>query len=389
VEQVESGLQSLLLCADDKVVRVLRRVLSEMEIAVEHCSDPDSATRLLTRQRFEAVIVDCTAPEIASKVLSGTRSAPVNRRAITVAILEAATAADSQAALKRAFAMGSHFVLFKPISIERTRASFRAVRALMKRERRRHARIPIEIPVEFFTEHESASIRANTLDLGENGVAVNTRGRRLPPSFQLKLSLPGAGVHIECGGEVAWEGGQSLGIRFCNVAMETKDQLKQWVEHQLRGADAEELPVNCKLTDLSPSACYLQTESPFPVRTRLQMAMKVGDLVVETEGIVRLMHPAIGMGVEFTKNTSLQKARVEDFIRTLVSTTGAVPDIDVKPDTIDNSSDAYSFWQMPDERIDPLLSLFRTKTDLPPDVFQTELRKQRGVPAETAAAAAV
>jgi len=382
---VEAGLQSLLLCGDDKVVRVLRRVLSEMEIAVEHCSDPDSATRLLTRQRFEAVIVDCTVPEIAGKVLSGTRNAPANRRAITVAILENATAGDSQAALKQAFAMGSHFVLFKPISIERTRASFRAVRALMKRERRRHARIPIEIPVEIFIE--SSSVRANTLDLGENGMAVNMRGRRLPPSFEVKFSLPGSGIHVECRGEVAWEGGQVLGIRFCDVTVETKDQLKQWVARQLLGADAEELPVSCRLTDLSPSACYLQTESPFPVRTRLQMSMKVGELVVETEGIVRLMHPGIGMGVEFTKNTSVQKARVEDFIRTLVSTDGAVPDIEVKPDTIDNSSDAYSFWQLPDERIDPLLSLFRTKTELPPDLFQMELRKQRGVPAEAAVAA--
>lgn len=382
---MEAGLQSLLLCGDDKVVRVLRRVLSEMEIAVEHCSDPDSATRLLTRQRFEAVIVDCSVPEIAGKVLSGTRNAPANRRAITVAILESATASDSQSALKRAFAMGSHFVLFKPISIERTRASFRAVRALMKRERRRHARIPIEIPVEI--QGDSSPLHANTLDLGENGMAVNTRGRRLPPSFQVKFSLPGTGVHVECRGEVAWEGGQVLGIRFCDVTAETKDQLKQWVARQLLGADAEELPVSCRLTDLSPSACYLQTESPFPVRTRLQMAMKVGDLVVETEGIVRLMHPATGMGVEFTKNTSVQKARVEDFIRTLVSTAGAVPDIEVKPDTIDNSSDAYSFWQLPDERIDPLLSLFRTKTDLPPDIFQMELQKQRGAPAEAAVAA--
>lgn len=382
---MEAGLQSLLLCGDDKVVRVLRRVLSEMEIAVEHCSDPDSATRLLTRQRFEAVIVDCSVPEIAGKVLSGTRNAPANRRAITVAILESATASDSQAALKRAFAMGSHFVLFKPISIERTRASFRAVRALMKRERRRHARIPIEIPVEI--QSESSPLHANTLDLGENGMAVNTRGRRLPPSFQVMFTLPGTGVRVECRGEVAWEGGQVLGIRFCDVTVETKDQLKQWVARQLLGADAEELPVSCRLTDLSPSACYLQTESPFPVRTRLQMSMKVGDLVVETEGIVRLMHPATGMGVEFTKNTSVQKARVEDFIRTLVSTAGAVPDIEVKPDTIDNSSDAYSFWQLPDERIDPLLSLFRTKTDLPPDIFQLELQKQRGTPAEAAVAA--
>lgn len=383
---MEAGLQALLLCGDDRVVRVLRRVLSEMEIAIEHCSDPDSATQKLTRQRFEAVIVDCAVPEIAGKVLRGTRSAPANRRAITVAILDGTTTGDDQAALKGAFGLGAHFVLFKPISIERTRSSFRAVRALMKRERRRHARIPIDLPVEFYIEHQSSSVRANTLDLGENGMAVNTSGRRLPSSFLVRFALPGGGIRVECKGEVAWEGGQVLGIRFCDVTMETKGQLKQWVARQLLGGDGDEIPVSCKLTDLSPSACYLQTESPFPVRTRLQLAMKVGELVVETEGIVRLMHPTTGMGVEFTKNTSVQKARVEDFIRTLVSTTNAVPDIDVKPDTIDNSSDAYSFWQLPDERIDPLLSLFRTKTDLPPEVFQMELRKQRGVPAETVAA---
>jgi len=317
-------------------------------------------------------------------VLNGTRSAPANRRAITVAILDGQTAGDSQTALKRAFAMGSHFVLFKPISLERTRASFRAVRALMKRERRRHARIPIQLAVEFHGE-QSTFMRANTIDLGENGMAVNAKARSLPTNFQVRFTLPGVGVNVDCRGEVAWEGGQLLGIRFCDLAVETRDQLKQWVGRQLLGNDAEEMPVRCKLTDLSLSACYLQTESPFPVRTRLQLMMKVGELAVETEGIVRLMHPGTGMGVEFTKNTSLQKAHVEDFIRTLVSTTGAVPDIEVKPDAIDNSSDAYSFWQLPDERMDPLLSLFRT--DLPPDLFHMELRKQRGVPAETAAAA--
>jgi CheY-like chemotaxis protein len=384
---VDAGLQSLLLCADDKVVRVLRRVLSEMEIEVEHCSGADGAIQRLTRQRFEAVIVDCTIPEVAAKVLKGTRSAPANRRAITVAVLEANNAADSQDALKRAFAMGAHFVLFKPISLERTRASFRAVRALMKRERRRHVRIPIDLPVELKWENVTP-VRANTLDLGENGLALKSKERRLPPSFQLRFSLPGNSFTIECRGEVAWEGGQLLGIRFCDVVPETRDQLKQWVSRQLRGNDGDDLPLSCKLTDLSPSACYLQTESPFPVRTRLQLMMKVGELSVQTEGIVRLMHPGMGMGVEFTKHTTAQKAKVEDFIQTLVNNAGAVPDLEVKPDTIDNSTDAYSFWQLPDERIDPLLSLFRSKTDLPPEMFQIELQKQRGIDAEAAAAMA-
>ena len=382
---MEAGLHSLLLCADDKVVRVLRRVLSEMEIALEHCSEADSAVQRLTRQRFEAVIVDCTEPEIASKVLKGTRSAPANRRAITVAILDGQTAGDTQTALKRAFSMGSHFVLFKPISLERTRASFRAVRALMKRERRRHVRIPIELPVEI--QGDGTPLTVTTADVGENGMAVKSKNRKLPTSFQVRFTLPGSGITVETRSEVAWEGGQLLGLRFCDISPEAHEQLTQWISRQLLGTDTDDAPVNCKLTDLSLSACYLQTESPFPVRTRLQLTMKVGELAVHTDGIVRIMHPGSGMGVEFTKNTSVQRARVEDFIRTLVNTSGAVPDIEVKPDAIDNSTEAYSFWQLPDDRIDPLITLFRSKTDLPPESFQMELRKQRGAPAESAMAA--
>src|SRR5882757_6596638 len=135
------SLQSLVFCPDEKIVRVLRRVLSDLEIAVERCSDADSAIRKLTRQRFEAVIVDCTDEAVASQVLKSARSAPCNKRAVAVSII------DGQKALRSAFDLGAHFVLYKPISSERAKSSFRAARALMKRERRRNTRFPVEIPV--------------------------------------------------------------------------------------------------------------------------------------------------------------------------------------------------------------------------------------------------
>src|ERR1019366_6501492 len=49
------GLKSLLLSSDEKTVRVLRRVLSDLEIGVEHCTAVDEAIRRITRQRFEAI----------------------------------------------------------------------------------------------------------------------------------------------------------------------------------------------------------------------------------------------------------------------------------------------------------------------------------------------
>jgi DNA-binding response OmpR family regulator len=377
---MEPGLQSLLICNDDTVVRVLRRVLSELEIAIEQCPDVDTTVQKITRQRFEAVIVDCTSQEVAAKVLKGIRSAPANKRAIAVAII------DSQNALKGAFELGAHFVLFKPLSIERTRSSFRAVRALMKRERRRHARVPIEIPVELQFDGTQGSMRTVTSDLGENGIAIKTRNLKLPSSFRVRFTLPGSiATEIESRGEVAWEGAQVLGIRFRDLATEMSEQLKLWIGRQLMGTEPDELSVSCKLTDLSLGACYLQTESPFPVRTRLQLMMKVREMELQIEGIVRVMHPGSGMGVELTQHTSAQRGRVEEFIQTLVNTAGAVPDLQVRPDAIDNSPGAFSSPETEAGPGDPLLSLFRTKSELPAELFQSELRKQRGMPAEETA----
>ena len=39
------NLQSLVLCSDEKIVRVLRRVLNDLEIAVDQSAYPDSASR--------------------------------------------------------------------------------------------------------------------------------------------------------------------------------------------------------------------------------------------------------------------------------------------------------------------------------------------------------
>jgi len=366
----QAALQSLLLCSDDKIVRVLRRVLTELEIGVEHCTNLDSAIQKLTRQRFEAVIVDCTTEAIASKMLGGIRSSPANKRAIAVAII------NGQKDLKRAFELGAHFVLLKPIALDRTKASFRSVRALMKRERRRHARIGVELPVKIYVDTGMRTLQAYTADLSENGMAVRSKFK-LPTTFVVRFDLPGSSPEIQCRGELAWEGKPLQGIRFRDLPADAATRLKAWIARQLLGAEADDPPVNCRLTDLSLSACYLETESPFPVRTRVQVTMRLRDLGLPIEGIVRVMHPGAGMGVQFD-HASDESKRVENFIQTLVSTEGAVPEVEVKPDIIDNTPGAFSEYQTGSDRGDPLLALFRMGVELSPEEFHAELRKQRG-----------
>src|ERR1700685_2457091 len=167
------SLKSLVLCADEKIVRVLRRVLGDLDIAVELCGDSDSALRKLTRQRFEAIIVDIT-DDGATEVLRSARNAACNKRAVAVAIV------DPMIGLKAVFQIGAHFVLYKPVSSERAKSSFRAARALMKSERRRNARVAVQIPVVLRSPEVGGNMKVITIDLSEGGMAVKLKGGRRP-----------------------------------------------------------------------------------------------------------------------------------------------------------------------------------------------------------------
>jgi len=367
------NLQALVFGADEKVVRVLRRVLSELEIGMELCADAESASHKLTRRRFEAVIVDCTDAGTASRVLRSARSAPCNKRAVAVAIVGAQTGLGGSRDL------GAHFVLHQPLSPERAKNSFRAVRALMKRERRRNARIAVETPVTIQVNDGAGQMRAVSSDIGEGGIAIQLAHR--PKNFgavTLQFSLPETQDHIECAGEVAWENpGRQIGLRFLNLAPAMLDRLNAWLESRAPEFEQDDPPAPCKLTDLSLGGCYLATASPFPVRTRIILSMKVVGVGFRAEGVVLVMHPDLGMGIEFAQTTDLQRNDLEKFIQALTNSNGVLPELLVEPEGL-GIGDPVGVPKSGTGIEDPLLELFRKKSDLASEAFQTELRKHRG-----------
>jgi CheY-like chemotaxis protein len=377
------SLQALVLCSDETIMRVLRRVLSDLEISVEQCTTADSAVRQLTRQRFEAVVVDCSDEDAAASVLRSVRSAPCNKHAVAVAII------DGQKAVRSAFALGAHFVLYKPVSAERARTSFRAARAMMKVERRRNTRVAIEIPVVLNLGNGAGQQKATTADLSEGGMAVYmARRAQQSGAFGIKFTLPGTECVIECSGEVAWEnGGSQAGIRFVSLAPELRTQLKSWLARHSPEIEKEDPPVPCKLTDLSLGGCYLEAATPFPAGTRVALSMRIAEIQVRAEGVVRVMHPETGMGVEFTRATGQQREQVEKLIQALMNSQGGLPELVVEPEGMSDPEPAAPVQPVADETEDPLLDLFRRKTEFTTESFLSELRRQRGSHPEPAQAA--
>lgn len=364
------SLKSLLLSSDDKTVRVLRRVLSDLEIGVELCSEAEAAIRKITRQRFEAIIVDCSNPDEAGSVLRSAKASPVNKRALSIALVE------SPVGLRGGFAMGAHFVLHKPLSGERTKTSFRAVRALMKRERRLQLRVAVQVPVEC---NGSDQYKAKTLDLCEGGMAIQFSGRIAKEStLRFTLELPGLDQRLEIYGEMAWEGhGDQAGVRFKDVTEGQRNSLRHWLRSQLPEPEQDDPPVSCNLTDLSPGGCYLKTNSPFPMRTRVVLSMKTADLEIRAEGIVRVAHPEFGMGVEFIQATSEQREQVHQMVDGLSSNHDRAPELQVAPDGLDTSPADTEAADQPSATDDALVGLFRHQSQVPVEVFLQHMEQQR------------
>jgi DNA-binding response OmpR family regulator len=364
-------LQSLVFCADEKILRVLRRVLSDLEIAIDPCGESDTAIHKLTRQRYEAVIVDCADERAASQVLRSARTAPCNKRAVAVAIL------DANRATRSAFDLGAHFVLYKPISGERAKTSFRAARALMKRERRRNTRIPVEIPVNISGKNGAGSQRTVTSDLSEGGIAVQPAPSTNDAGpMNVVFTLPGTEFKVQCQGEVAWANStRQAGIRFLDLSEEARNQLKDWLQSHAPELDKDDPPVPCKLTDLSPGGGYLETAAPFPARTRVILSVQVGEAKARVEGLVCVTHPEVGMGVEFVHTTPEHKRNLDQFIQILISGDGALPEILVQPEGLEAGEAGKPLAAAPSD--DPLVGLFHSAAMLSAEAFMAELQKHR------------
>src|SRR5713101_7595387 len=232
------NLTSLLVCPDDRAVRILRNVLGELEIHVEHCADTVTAANKLAQHSFEAVIIDCN-DESSFGLLKSVRSGQQNRKSVAIAIIDARTN------LQTAFKLGANFVVYKPISTEKAKSSFRAARALLKRERRRSVRLDVNIPA-YFRFQDGEGEQASISGLSEGGLSVrlaNSPGKK-SGLIAFSFALPDTTTVIEATGTIAWQDSRRhAGIQFATLEDAAHRSLKEWLRSQCE--DKHDPPIRC------------------------------------------------------------------------------------------------------------------------------------------------
>jgi len=380
---VTMDLRALVVCSDQDSASLLTLVLSELGMAAEHTPSISRGLELLEGQHFDVIVLDYRADQSSEEFLARLRQSSKNRASMLIVIV------DSEFNARPVFGLGANFVLYRPLSSERTRISLRAARGLMRRERRRAPRLPVSSTANVACPG-SPELNAIMTDLSDGGTLLQT-ANRIPPACKVyfEFALPGQQQLVRLSGEVAWQDASGrTGIRFLDVPQSSRRLIQTWLqqnnvyattglaaqssaskssaaqssavpshpksdpspeprdatlvsnagnrrgEYRLAckiGAEVYRLgtsvPNHCTLSDISEGGCYVEMPSPFPGESGVEILVRTADTKVRIRGQVLTAHPGFGMGVRFTFRDSVER---EEILR-LLAVLSAGPTLDKLP----------------------------------------------------------
>jgi hypothetical protein len=344
-------LRALVVCPDQDSPSLLELVSSEMAMKGEHTSSISRGLELLEKQHFDAIFLDYHADESSEEFLARLRRSSKNRDSLLIALVE------SEFNARLVFVLGASFVLFRPLSSDRTRISLRAARSLMRRERRRAPRTPVgsAASVAYAGAPELSAVMTN---ISEGGTSIHT-ANRIPASSKVyfEFALPDQPQLVRLSGEVAWQDSSGrTGIRFLDVPQTSRRLMQNWLDKNsahsatvmpddatetttapaLPGSSSREkkpapkiaslipnagnrrgerrfpcklgaevysvgtgVPNRCTLSDISEGGCYVEMPSPLSGQGGVEILVRTVDTKFKIKGEVLATHPGFGMGVRF------------------------------------------------------------------------------------------
>ena len=230
------NLESLLISRDAALLGVLRPTLEKLSVNVEVCAAIQAGSDMLTKHKYDAVIVDCDDLQGGVELLQSLRKSRSNASSVTFAVLNGATTTQD------AFKLGANFVLQKPLTPLNATRCLNAALSFMVRERRRYFRHPLDMPVRISLS-DARELTAAATNISEGGIAIRVQGQ-LPKDTKacLRFTLPGSNTSLEIHGNIAWaDSSGNAGINFVEVPQSSQYQLEKWLTDRLQDEMPDQL----------------------------------------------------------------------------------------------------------------------------------------------------
>jgi hypothetical protein len=234
-EQVR--LDGLLFSGDAQILRVMNQILDSFAIETEVCTEIKSALDAVTHRRLDTVIVDWNLANDPTRVVRSARKSSPNSNSTIVAMVDAGS--ETHALL-----VGANFMIYKPVDLDHASRCMRAAYGTMLQERRRAARVSVDIPV-IARVAEVGTLEARISDLSVGGLALQCgQPLQIDREVSLMFSLPGTnGVVRITGKTVNGNATGRAGVRFSFVPEEELGLLENWLATELAKLENAEMPV--------------------------------------------------------------------------------------------------------------------------------------------------
>lgn len=232
-EQVR--LDGLLFSNDGHVLEVMQQVLSSFAIQTEVCTDLGWALDAVAHRRLDTVVVDWNGVD-PTRIVRGARKSWPNSNSTIVAMVDSSS--ETHALL-----VGANFMIHKPVDLEHARRCMRAAYGTMLQQRRRAARVSVDIPVtaEILGVKQ---LEARISDISVGGLALQfgqpqTVGGEVavaftPPGTTSLIHVTGTIVNANSTGRA--------GIRFSSSLEEELCLLESWLAGELAKLETAEMP---------------------------------------------------------------------------------------------------------------------------------------------------
>ncbi|MGA2964821.1 MAG: PilZ domain-containing protein [Terriglobales bacterium] len=344
--------RALVVCSEEKSASLLMAVLSELGMAAEHAPSISRGLELVDSQRFDAIVLDYRADQSSEEFLARLRQSSKNCASLLIAIV------DREFNARPIFGLGAGFVLYRPLSPERTRISLRAACGLARRERRRSPRLRVTSAanVAFPGAPEMSAVLR---DLSDGGTVVQS-ANPLPRACRIyfEFALPGQQRIVRLSGEVAWQDAKGrTGIHFLDVPQASRRLIQDWLQRESvhaasavpaqppaaqsgSGPESEgatlvthagerrgelryacklgaevysfgsNVPNRCSLSDISENGCYIEMPTPLTGQSGVEIVVRTAETKLKIRGEVLATHPGFGMGVRFMFRDSGEREEI-------------------------------------------------------------------------------
>lgn len=229
-------LDGLLFSHDAQVVGVMNQVLGDFAIETQVCNEFGSAVDAVTHRRLDAIIVDWEGTTDPTRIVRSARKSSPNCNSTIVALVNSGS--ETHALL-----VGANFMIHKPADAGQAGRCMRAAYGTMLQNRRRAARVPVDIPVNARISG-IGMVKARISDLSIGGVALQCeQPLQVNSEVLTQFVLPDSDTLVQATGKVvnANNAGRA-GLRFSYLSEEDLDALENWLAGELAKLEKAEMP---------------------------------------------------------------------------------------------------------------------------------------------------